>query len=83
MSLLANEFDFRSALHGQASLAAVNRIHVIHEAMKGCKKSKDSLKACFENEKYIIINTLKPVFFSKWPDQNGPVNENEKKIMTW
>ena len=26
-------------LHGQVSLAAVNQICVIHEAMKGCKKS--------------------------------------------
>ena len=31
------------------SLAAVNQICVIHEAMNGCKKSKDSLKDCFEN----------------------------------
>ena len=35
MSLLANEFDVRSVLHGQVSLAAVNQIHVIHEAMDG------------------------------------------------
>ena len=47
VSLLANEFDVRSVLHGQVSLAAVNQIYVIHEAMNGCKK--DSLKACFEN----------------------------------
>ena len=38
VSLLVNEFDVRSLLHGQASLAAVNQICVIHEAMKGCKK---------------------------------------------
>ena len=43
---LANELDFQSVL---VSLAAVNQIYVIHEAMSGCKKSKDSLKACFEN----------------------------------
>ena len=49
VSLLANEFDVRSVLHGQVSLAAVNQIYVIHEAMNGCKKSKDSLKARFEN----------------------------------
>ena len=49
MSLLANEFDIRSVLHGQVSLAAVNQKYVIHEAMKGCQKSEDSLKACFEN----------------------------------
>ena len=49
MSLLANEFDVRNVLHGQVSLAAVNQICVIHEAMNHCKKSKDLLKACFEN----------------------------------
>ena len=49
MPLLANEFDVRSALHGQVSLVAVNRIYVFHEAMNGCKKSEDSLKASFEN----------------------------------
>ena len=32
----------------QVSLAAVNQIYVIHEAMNGCK-NLDSLKACFEN----------------------------------
>ena len=45
VSLLANEFDVRSVLHGQVSLAAVNQICVIHEAMIGCKNLKD----CFEN----------------------------------
>ena len=49
MSLLANEFDLRIVLQGQVSLAAVNQICVIHEAMKGCKKSKGLLKYCFEN----------------------------------
>ena len=44
-----NELDVGSVLHGQVSLAAVNQICVIHEAMNGCKKSKDSLKDCFEN----------------------------------
>ena len=37
VSLLANEFDTRSVLYGQESLAAVNQIYVIHEAMNGCK----------------------------------------------
>ena len=37
VSLLGNEFDVRSVLHGQVSLAAVNQICVIHEAMNGCK----------------------------------------------
>ena len=40
VSLLANEFDFRSDLHVQVSLAAVNQIYVFHEAMKGCKNLK-------------------------------------------
>ena len=31
VSLLANEFDVRSILHRQVSLAAVNQICVIHE----------------------------------------------------
>ena len=49
VSLLGNEFDVQSVLHRQVSLAAVNQIYVIHEAMNGCKKYKDSLKDCFKN----------------------------------
>ena len=37
---LANEFDVRSILHRQVSLAAVNQIRVLHEAMNGCKNLK-------------------------------------------
>ena len=37
VSLLANEFDVRSALHGQVNLAAVNQIYVFQEAMNGCE----------------------------------------------
>ena len=33
-------FDVQSVLHGQVSLAAVNQIWVIHEAMNGCKNLK-------------------------------------------
>ena len=40
VSLLGNEFNVRSVLHGQVSLTAVNQIHVIHEAMNGCKNLK-------------------------------------------
>ena len=40
VSFLANEFDVRSVLLGQVSLAAVNQIHDIHEAMNGCKNLK-------------------------------------------
>ena len=40
VSLLANEFDVRSVLHGQVSLAAVNQISVIHEAINGCENLK-------------------------------------------
>ena len=37
MSLLANEFDIQSELHGQVSLTAVNQICVFHEVMSYCK----------------------------------------------
>ena len=40
VSLLTNEFDVQSILHGQVSLAAVSQIYVIHEAMNGCKNLK-------------------------------------------
>ena len=40
VSLLANELVVRSLLHRQVSLAAVNHIYVIHEAMNGCKNLK-------------------------------------------
>ena len=40
VSLLANEFNVRRVLHGQVSLAAVNQIDVIHEAMNSCKNLK-------------------------------------------
>ena len=40
VSLLANEFDVRSILHGQVSLVAVNQLCVIHEAMYSCKNLK-------------------------------------------
>ena len=36
VSLLSNEFDVRSVLHGHV----VNQICVIHEAMNGCKNMK-------------------------------------------
>ena len=39
VSLLANEFDVYSTLHGQVSLAAVNHIYVFHEVMNVCKKN--------------------------------------------
>ena len=40
VSLLTNEFDVLRVLHGQVSLAAVNKICLIHEAMNGCKNLK-------------------------------------------
>ena len=49
VSPLANEFEVPSILHGQVSLATVNRIYVVHENMQGCKSLKIQLKACFEN----------------------------------
>ena len=39
VSLLENEFDARS-MHRQVSLAGVNQICVIHEAMNYCKNLK-------------------------------------------
>ena len=62
MSLLANELDVRSVLHGQVSLAAANQIRVIHEAMNGCKKSKESLKDCFLN---VIKNCVHQIVLKK------------------
>ena len=40
VSLLVNEFDVRSILQGQVSLAVVNQIKFSHEAMNGCKNLK-------------------------------------------
>ena len=40
VSNLANEFDVRSELHGEDSLAAVDQMCVVHEAMNGCKHLK-------------------------------------------
>ena len=40
VSFLANELDVRGVLHGQLSLAAVNQIHIFHEAINGCKNLK-------------------------------------------
>ena len=55
---LANEFDVLSVLLAQVSLVAVDQICVIHEAKNGCKKSIDSLKACFENENNMVTQLL-------------------------
>ena len=38
VSLLANEFDVRSVLHGQVSLAAVNHMYVNREAIGRLQK---------------------------------------------
>ena len=40
VSLLVNEFDVRSILHGQVRLAAVNQTSVVHEDMNGWKNLK-------------------------------------------
>ena len=40
VSLLANGFDVASVLHEKVSLATVNQICVLHEAMNGCKNLK-------------------------------------------
>ena len=39
------EANYTGKLAWQLSI----KLCVVHEAMNGCKKSKDSLKACFEN----------------------------------
>ena len=44
VSFLTNEFDVRSILHGQVSLAAVNQIYVFHEAMNRSKNLKIHLR---------------------------------------
>ena len=57
VSLLAIEFDVRSVLHGQVSMAAVNQIFVIHEAMNGYKNlqiHKGLLRKC---NRYLNMNT--------------------------
>ena len=53
-----NEFDVQSVLHGKVSLAAVNQICAIHEAMNSCKKSIDSLKDFFENVNIVVWLSL-------------------------
>ena len=44
MSLLANEFNVRCVLQGQVSLVACNS-----GSYERLQKSRDSLKACFQN----------------------------------
>ena len=39
-TLKMNEYNVRSVLHGQVSLAAANQIRVNHEATNGCKNLK-------------------------------------------
>ena len=60
--LLANEFDARNVLHGKKSLAAVNQICVIHEAMNGCKNLKIHQRIASKC-KYVLINTFVVLFF--------------------
>ena len=40
VTLLANEYDVQSVLHGQVCLTAVNQICAIHVAMNGCENLK-------------------------------------------
>ena len=55
VSLLANEYDVLSVLHGQVSVATDNQICVIHEAMNGCKTLKIHLRIASKC-KYIKMN---------------------------
>ena len=57
VSHLANEFGVRRAMHEQVSLAAVNQVCVIHEAMNGCK-NLDGFENVNINEEIIIASTL-------------------------
>ena len=52
VSLMANEFNVRSILHGQVSLAAVNQSYVFHEAMKDFKNL-----ACYENVNIVCLTS--------------------------
>ena len=54
VSYLANEFDVRSELHRQVSLAPVNQILCSSWGYEWLKNSKDSLKACFDNVNIIL-----------------------------
>ena len=49
LSLLGNEFDVRSVLHGQVILVAVNQLLCNSGGYERLQKSKDSLKDCLEN----------------------------------
>ena len=55
MSFLENLI---SILHDLVSLAAVSHTYVFHEVMNVCKKSSDSLKACFENVNISDMNKV-------------------------
>ena len=52
----ANEFNVRSKLHGQVSLAAVNQILCSSYGYERFQNSKDSLKACLENVNIYVWN---------------------------
>ena len=54
VSLLANDFDVRSILHGQESLAAVSQICVVHEAMNDCKNLR-FIKVLLQKCKYNVV----------------------------
>ena len=50
LSLLVDELDVQSLLHGQMSLAANNHIYErLHKSKERLHKSNGSLKDCFEN----------------------------------
>ena len=42
---------------------------VVHEAMDGCKKSKDSLKDCFENVNIILYDLEAHIVNNVDPDR--------------
>ena len=89
VSHLANEFDVRSDLLGQVSLAAANNNLCCSWGYERLQNSKDSLKACFENinicayiqipETYIISNVVGASFKHLWKS----VLSGSLKIIHW
>ena len=68
VSLLVNEFDVQSILHGQARLATL----YLSWGYERLQKPKDSLKACFEN-----VNIL------EWTDTLPELNTHTPSPHQW
>ena len=57
VSHLANEYDVRSELHRQVSLAVVNQSLCCSLGYERLQNSNDSLKDCYENVNIYILNS--------------------------